>query len=166
MLTISRIGKTFVCWRNAPFSAARGYGAVFTSWRHWSSARPIQFKFSYAVFEVWDCHDYCFMASNVVYFGTSRPTDVSNVVVSSMLRTGYLFFYTEDENFLPFVFRLKFNAYLSFPSCVLSVTPFRLSYHRSNVFWRYRLWTPSLWDHLHFSVVFSTFRFITLNCAK
>ena len=70
----------------------------------------------------------------VTYFDTSRPTDVSNVVASSMLRTGYLFFYTEGENFLPFAFRLKFNTYLSFPSCVLSVTPFGLSYHRINVF--------------------------------
>jgi len=50
-----------------------------------------------------------------VYFGTGRPTDFSNVDVSSMLRTGYLFFYTEDEEFLSFASRLKFNAYLSFP---------------------------------------------------
>jgi hypothetical protein len=80
-----------------------------------------------------DCDGYCFVACNVVYFGTSRPTDVSNVVVSSMLRTGYRFFYTEDENLLPFGFRLKFNTCLSFPSCVLNVTPVRLSYHPCNV---------------------------------
>lgn len=73
------------------------------------------------------------MACNFEYCGRGRPTDVSNVDVSSMLRTGYLFFYTEDEEFLSFASRLKYDAYLSFSSFVLNVTPFRLSYHPSYV---------------------------------